>query len=69
MENYNRLVIEIYKKCFADYKNGSNIDENMLTEAQNKLNFAIDGAKINNELTDELEVLRNDINYLKYELI
>jgi hypothetical protein len=68
MENYNRLVIDLYKKVFTDYKNGEQPDVEILTEAQKKLNFAIDKAKINNEPADELEALKSDIDYLKYEL-
>lgn len=64
MEKYYRMVIEIYKKSITDKK----IDENAITEAQRELNFAIDKATINNEPTAELEALKNDLAYLKYDL-
>lgn len=69
MEKYNRLVIELYKKCFADLTKGIAVDENAITEAQRELNFAIDRAKINNEPTAELEALKNDVAHLKYDLL
>lgn len=69
MENFNRLVIDLYRKCFDDFKAGNAIDLKTLIEAQNKLDFAIDHAKVSNLPSDELEALKNDINHLKYELI
>ncbi|MDH6307981.1 hypothetical protein M2451_002500 [Dysgonomonas sp. PFB1-18] len=69
MEKYNRIVIELYKKCFSDHINGKEIDENVVSEAQKELNFAIDKAKVHNEPTDELESLKEDINHLKYNLL
>lgn len=68
VEHY-RSVIDVYRKFFTDYKNGKQIDAEMLTEAQIKLNFAIDHAKVNDLPSDDLEALKDDINYLKYELI
>lgn len=65
---HQRKVIDLYRKCFDDFKAGNEIDIKTLTEAQNKLNFAIDHAKVNLP-SDELEALKNDINHLKYELI
>jgi hypothetical protein len=69
MEKYNRMVIELYKKCFADHIKGIAIDENIISEVQRELNFAIDRAKINNEPTKELEALKSDVAYLKYNLL
>jgi hypothetical protein len=68
MENYNRIVIELFKKSLTDSINGSPVDENAISETQRKLNFAIDKAKINNEPTEELEALKKDVEYLKYDL-
>lgn len=69
MENYNRVVIDLYKKCFTDYVNGSPIDADSILEAQRLLNFAIDKAKIGNEPTDQLEALKNDLGHLKYSIL
>lgn len=69
MEDYNRLVIDLYKRCFTDYINGSPIDADAIQEAQRVLNFAIDKAKIGNEPTYTLEALKKDVGYLKYDLL
>lgn len=70
MEDYNRLVIDLYKRCFTDYVNGSPVDADAIQEVQRVLNFAIDKAKIgNNEPADALEALKKDVGYLKYDLL
>lgn len=69
MENFNRIVIDLYRKCFEDFKAGNETVIEMLTDAQKRLNFAIDHAKVNNLPTSELESLKNDVDHLKYELI
>lgn len=69
MEDYNRLVIDLYKRCFTDYINGSPVDADAIQEVQRVLNFAIDKAKIGNEPTDTLEPLKKDVEYLKYDLL
>lgn len=63
------MVIELYKKCFVDHTKGITVDENSISEIQKELNFAIDRAKINNEPTKELEALKSDVAYLKYDLL
>lgn len=60
----HRFVIELYRSCLA----GNKPDEKTLSEVQKELNLAIDQAKINNHPTEELEALKRDIDYLKYEL-
>lgn len=69
MDDYNRIVIDLYKKSFTDYTKGSPIDADAIMEVQRVLNFAIDKAKVGNEPTDTLEALKNDVGYLKYELL
>lgn len=69
MENYNRLVIDLYKRCFTDYVNGSPVNADAIQETKRVLNFAIDKAKVNNEPTDQLEALNNDLGYLKYSIL
>lgn len=63
IEKY-RFVLELYKSSLS----GNKPDEKTLTEAQNQLNFAIDHAKVNNHSFDDLEVLKKEVDYLKYEL-
>lgn len=60
------MVIDIYKKRISNIAFGINRDEKEITELQNKLNFAIDKAKINNEPYNYLESLKKDVDYLKY---
>lgn len=69
MENYDRMVIDLYKRFFSEYKKGGYIDVSVLTEAQNSLNFAIDRAKVANLPFEELEALKIDLAYLKYDLL
>lgn len=69
MENYNRIVIDLYKSYFTDHIKGSKIDGTAIMEACKKLNSAIDKAKINNEPSEYLENLKKDVEYLKYELL
>lgn len=69
MENLNRMVIDLYKRCFTDYVNGSTIDADSLMESLNIVNYAIDKAVIGNQPTEELEQLKNDIEYLKYKIL
>lgn len=69
MEKYSRIVIDLYKSCFADHMKGSKTNDTAIAEARKEINFAIDTAKINNEPSGYLESLKNDIEYLKYELL
>lgn len=69
MEEYSRMVIDLYKSCFTDHVKGSKANDTAIMEACEKLNFAIDKAKINNEPSEYLEGLKKDIEYLKYELL
>lgn len=69
MENHYRTVIDLYKKCFTDYMNGAQIDTSSLMEVINIINFAIDKAKINDLPTNELESLKEDVQFLKYQIL
>ena len=69
MEDYNRIVIDLYKKCFADYKAGLPVDKDSIMDVQKLINFAIDKAIIHNTPTKELEALKDDVRHLKYSLI
>lgn len=69
MENHYRIVIDLYKKCFTDYMNGAQVDASSLMEVINIINFAIDKAKINDLPTNELESLKEDVQFLKYQIL
>ena len=69
MENYNRIVIDLYKECFSNYANGVAVNQDKIFDVQKQLNFAIDKAIIHNEPADDFEALKNDVLYLKYELL
>ena len=69
MENHYRIVIDLYQKCFKDYMNGAQIDASSLMEVINIINFAIDKAKINDLPTNELESLKKDVQFLKYQIL
>lgn len=69
MENHYRTVIDLYKKCFTDYMNGAQIEASSLMEVINIINFAIDKAKINDLPTNELESLKEDVQFLKYQIL
>jgi hypothetical protein len=60
-----RFVLDLYKSSLS----GNKPDEKTLTEAQNKLNFAIDHAKVNNLPFEEFEALKKDVDYLKYNIL
>lgn len=60
-----RFVIELYKSLCS----GAMPDKNMLTEAQRRLNFAIDYAEVNNLPFEDFEALKSEINHIKYNLI
>lgn len=69
MEKYSRIVIDLYKSCFTDHVKGSKMNDTAIMEACKEINSAIDIAKIKNEPSEYLESLKNDIEYLKYELL
>lgn len=69
MEKYYRIVLDLYKQSFSDYVNKYPVNVDAISEAQKCLNFAIDKAKINNEPCEELDVLKSDVDKLKYELL
>ena len=69
MENNNRLVIDAIKKAFSQYVSTGEVDANMLSEVQNKLNFELDRLKVDNLPTEEIEALKEDISWVKYDLL
>ena len=66
---HQRQVINLYRTALDLQMKGEKMDEKLLTIAQNKLDLAIDYAKVNNLPSDELESIKEDINHLKYEVL
>lgn len=69
MENISRMVIDLYKLSFTDYVNGEMVNVDAILEAQRTISNAIVKAKIENASTEELERLKTDIDYLKYNIL
>lgn len=63
-----RAIIDIYRDMLIAIKSGGNPNLKAITDAQNNLNFRLDQAIIHKVPHDELDALKNDIDYLKYEL-
>lgn len=69
MEDYNRMVIELYKKSFADYVNNNPVNVDEILEAQQAISNAITKATVQGIETDALERLKADVDYLKYKIL
>lgn len=69
MEEYSKLVIELYKEQFLAYTVGTPINVDSILSVQDCLLKAIDKAKINNEPTDYLVNLKNEVDFLKYQIL
>lgn len=69
MEKYYRIVIDLYKQAFVNYKCNQPVDTDAIIEAQKCIDYAIDHATIHNEPLVELEALKEDLNKLKYEIL
>ena len=67
--DYNRLTIHLSKSSFAQYVATGTINEDALTNGISQLNRAIDNALISNEDTTVLEILKSDLQYIRYELL
>lgn len=63
-----RAIIDIYRDMLIAIKSGVNPNLKAITDAQNNLNFRLDQAIIHKVPHDELDALKNDIDYLKYKL-
>ena len=69
MENFSRMVIDLYKQSFTDYVNGNTVNVDAILEAQEALSNAIIKARIENTGTEILEHLKADNDYLKYNIL
>lgn len=67
--DYNRFTIDLIKNSFAQYVATGTINEDALTNGISQLNRAIDNALISNEDTTVLEILKSDLQYIRYELL
>ena len=64
MEDYSKLVIELYREQFLAYTVGLPVDVDSIFSLK-----AIDKAKVNNEPTDYLVNLKNEVDFLKYQIL
>lgn len=69
MEDYSKLVIELYREQFLAYTVGLPVDVDSIFSVQDCLLKAIDKAKVNNEPTDYLVNLKNEVDFLKYPIL
>lgn len=69
MEDFNRYVIDVMKKAFAEYKCTGVADASSLMEAQKRIAFEIDRRKVGNLPCDKLEALYGDVTWLKCDLL
>lgn len=66
--DYNRVVIDLIKKSFAqDIETGSK-DDAGLSDGITELSKAIDRAIIAGEDASTLEALKSDLQYIRFEL-
>ena len=61
MEDYSKLVIELYREQFLAYTGGLPVNVDSIFSVQDCLLKAIDKAKVNNEPTDYLVNLKNEV--------
>ena len=64
MEDYSKLVIELYREQFLAYTVGLPVNVDSIFSVQDCLLKAIDKAKVNNEPTDYLVNLKNEVDFL-----
>lgn len=69
MDEYFRMVIDLYKTSFKNYLTANQSDTVEIDEAIKRLNSAIDDAKVRNLSPGVFESLKNDVECLKYEIM
>lgn len=67
MEDYSKLVIELYREQFLAYTVGLPVNVDSIFSVQDCLLKAIDKAKVNNE--PYLVNLKNEVDFLKYQIL
>lgn len=65
MEQYYRIVLDLYKRSMSNYINNQPVDVNEIFEAQQCINYAIDQAIIHSTPHDDLIKLKEYIDFLK----
>ena len=65
MEDYSKLVIELYREQFLAYTVGLPVNVDSIFSVQDCLLKA----KVNNEPTDYLVNLKNEVDFLKYQIL
>lgn len=66
--DYNRVVIDLIKKSFAQYIETGSKDDAGLSDGITELSKAIDRAIIAGEDASTLEALKSDLQYIRFEL-
>lgn len=66
--DYNRLVIDLFKKSLATYVATGNKDDVALSDGITTLSKAIDRAVIAGEDTSSLERLKSDLQYIRFQI-
>lgn len=69
MNDYFRMVIDLYKESFKCYLTANQLDTVKIDEAIKRLNSAIDDAKVRELSTEAFEALRRDVECLKYDIL
>lgn len=67
--DYNKFTIELIKSSFTQYAATGTINDTELDNGISEISKAIDKALISNENTTALESLKNDLQYIRYELL
>ncbi|RJU32445.1 hypothetical protein ACNONS_26040 [Bacteroides xylanisolvens] len=67
--DYNRFTIDLIKSSFTQYAATGTINDTELDNGISEISKAIDKALISNENTTALESLKNDLQYIRYELL
>ncbi len=69
MDDYFRMVIELYKESFKGYLTANQSGTVKIDKAIKRLNSAIDDAKVRNLPFEAFEALKRDVECLKYEIL
>ena len=67
--DYNNFTIDLIKKSFASYVAIGTKDDVALSNGITELSKAIDRAVIAGEDASALEMLKNDLQYITYQLL
>lgn len=68
MIDYNRYTIDIIKSSFAQYVATGTKDDAALSDGITELSKAIDQAVIAGEDASDLEKLKSDLQYIRFQI-